>query len=194
MLTVVDTGVGDGWADAEIRWIAHHRRLVGDRLTNLTDGGEGARGCVRSAETRAKIGAAHKGKKLSDETKERLRESKVGKPLSSEHVTKLSEAHRGLKRSQASVAKSASFWRGRAHTDEARSRVRASHEGLTSAKPKKLPRRSEASRQRTRDALKAHYAEQGTRKMSEEAKEKIRQGVKAYRASKAGVEPGGTKT
>lgn len=48
---------GDDWAERERYWIAKHR-ADGARLLNLTDGGEGLSGFVRSPESRAKIRAA----------------------------------------------------------------------------------------------------------------------------------------
>lgn len=47
-------------------------------LCNLTDGGEGQSGIIRSEETRKKISECHKGKKLSEETKSKISESKKG--------------------------------------------------------------------------------------------------------------------
>ena len=184
ILTVIETGEGEGWADAEIRWIAYYRSLVGERLTNLTEGGNGSRGCTRSPETRAKMGAAKRGLKHTAVTKAKLREAKLGKPLSPEHVEKLRQSHLGLKKTPEAIEKTAAFWRGRRHTIEACEKIRASHEGLIPSCPKAPPKRSEESRQRTREALLAHYAKQGSRKMSDEAKTKISKAVKAYRASK----------
>jgi len=43
VIQVIETGFGEGMAEAERRWIAHHRKN-GARLTNETDGGEG---CLR---------------------------------------------------------------------------------------------------------------------------------------------------
>ncbi len=40
VMEIIETGSGDGWSDAERKWIAHYR-AVGARLTNTTDGGEG---------------------------------------------------------------------------------------------------------------------------------------------------------
>jgi hypothetical protein len=54
IVEVVEPG-GD-WAAAEARWIEHYRR-VGADLCNLTDGGDGAPGCIPSAASRAKKSA-----------------------------------------------------------------------------------------------------------------------------------------
>jgi len=43
LIEVVESGSGDGWEDAERRWIAFYRSR-GARLWNTTDGGEGVPG------------------------------------------------------------------------------------------------------------------------------------------------------
>ena len=70
-VTVLEQGSGDGWAFAERRWIAQ-LRAQGCRLTNATDGGEGTPGCHPSAETRAKIGKASRGRYFSPETRAKM--------------------------------------------------------------------------------------------------------------------------
>lgn len=64
-------------------------------LCNMTDGGEGASGCVRSAETRAKVSLVHKGKTTSEETKAKIGAANRGKVPSAEHRNKISAAMRG---------------------------------------------------------------------------------------------------
>lgn len=78
---------------------------------------------VVSAETRAKIGAGHKGKTLSDEAKTQISAKLTGRkngPPSEETRRKIGDAHRGLKRSEEvrqniSVAQRARFERERAN-------------------------------------------------------------------------------
>lgn len=53
-------------------------------LVNLTDGGEGARGCRRSKETRQRMSQAKKGIKFSDETKAKISISLKGFEFSEE--------------------------------------------------------------------------------------------------------------
>jgi hypothetical protein len=76
-LTVVETVDGDGWADAERKWIAHFRQQGCD-LLNRTDGGPGVPGWKptpeqienrrrfasyqRSPETRARMSVAMKAR------------------------------------------------------------------------------------------------------------------------------------
>jgi hypothetical protein len=49
---------------SEMRWVAHFKS---DKLTNLTDGGDGTLGRVNSPEHRAKISAARKAHKTTPE-------------------------------------------------------------------------------------------------------------------------------
>lgn len=90
----------------EIRYIKN-ARMLGFRLVNATDGGEGMpnpspetraklsaarRGLVRSPETCAKLSAAHKGKAKSEEHRLKLSKANLGKSLSLEHRKKISQA------------------------------------------------------------------------------------------------------
>lgn len=52
-LTVLESGSGDGWQEAEKRWIAAFR-LKGARLANGTDGGDGGVGLVLTTDERAR--------------------------------------------------------------------------------------------------------------------------------------------
>lgn len=64
----------DNWQSREQFWIKKLRD-DGNRLTNLTDGGEGWHGLRHSEETKRKIGNAHRGRKISEEQK--LKQSKT---------------------------------------------------------------------------------------------------------------------
>lgn len=48
-------------------------------LTNLTDGGEGIVGLIRTKEHRQKLGLSNKGRKLSEEAKKKISDSLIGK-------------------------------------------------------------------------------------------------------------------
>lgn len=86
-----------------------------DNLCNMTDGGEGASGAIRSEETRAKMSAANKGKNLgrirSKEHKQKLSASlkgnqyRLGKTHTEETKAKISVIHKGKKYSDESRAK-----------------------------------------------------------------------------------------
>jgi len=80
--------------EAERAWIAQGRRL-GWRLTNITAGGDGGHGVSPSAETRAKLSRAAKGRTLTAEHREKVRAAKLGQkraPFSEEWRANLSAA------------------------------------------------------------------------------------------------------
>lgn len=74
-------------------------------LRNLTDGGEGAVGAIRSEEFRKKVAEYHTGRKHSEKTKQKLSESHKGKKLSPEHIEKMRQNLIGKKQSEESKAK-----------------------------------------------------------------------------------------
>lgn len=54
-------------------------------LSNLTNGGDGSKGCSPSKETREKIGNFHRNKIVSEESKNKMRKAKEGKFFLSEN-------------------------------------------------------------------------------------------------------------
>lgn len=120
---IIEVGSGDGWQDAERRWIAHYRETCD--LVNHTDGGDGTPGYVPTPELRekwsamragvpyspdrapamkgkhhtpeakAKIAAAGAGRVHSATSREKLSRAHTGKVLSAEHRSKLSAGHQG---------------------------------------------------------------------------------------------------
>lgn len=98
---------------AEIGLIATLRAL-GHRLTNTTSGGEGVPN--PSPEVRARMGAAHLGKKLRPES-----------------IAKRSAAQTGMKRSPDFCAKMSATMRGRQASEETRKKLSLSHMGNDSA-------------------------------------------------------------
>jgi hypothetical protein len=94
------------WEDAcerEKFWIKFYGRkdLKEGNLINLTDGGEGQLGIIRSESTRQKMRELNLGRKLSEETKQKIRESKIGKkhkPHSEETKQKIRESKIGKNR------------------------------------------------------------------------------------------------
>jgi hypothetical protein len=77
------------------------RDLGKGTLVNMTDGGEGAKGVIMSAETRAKISAAQKGnksclgKKHSAETRAKMSAAVKGRKNSAETRAKISASKKG---------------------------------------------------------------------------------------------------
>lgn len=136
----------------EIKYIDLGRRL-GLALVNATNGGEGTLGFYPSKETREKLSAARKGRRLSEETKIKMGESKRGKPRSLETRAKISASKRGVsygyihspetraKISAANIgrvipplssearAKISRANRGRKHSPEARAKISAANRG-----------------------------------------------------------------
>jgi hypothetical protein len=76
--------------EKEILWI-EKMKMNGNKLVNLTNGGDGTPGRVCSEETKKKISESNKGKKISEETKKKISESNKGKKLSDEHKKSISE-------------------------------------------------------------------------------------------------------
>jgi hypothetical protein len=106
-ITAIETGYGPGWEACEQKWIAYYRS-INARLTNLTDGGEGAQGMICSLETRLKISIAGKGAVRSQEFKEAVSRSLKGRP-----------------KDPASAAKSAASRKGWNPSDEVRAKMSA---------------------------------------------------------------------
>ncbi len=132
-LSVLETGEGAGWQEAEQRWIASFR-AAGAELVNGTAGGEGG---ALTAEVKKKIGDARRGKPLSAAHRAALsRGWKHRGPMSTETKEKMSASLRGRKHSAEHIAKVAAANRGRKFSAEVCARMSAAHLG------KKLPPRS----------------------------------------------------
>lgn len=83
----------DDWQERERAWISHYRS--GESLLNLTAGGLGWLGHTHSAEERAKIGAAHRGKTISLCQRQKQSAAMAGRRLSKETRQKISDAMTG---------------------------------------------------------------------------------------------------
>lgn len=84
--------------EAEVFWICQFRAW-GFKLTNLTDGGEGARGYVQSADSKAKRAAAITGMRRTLEQRAKMRDAHKGKVINKETRIKISNTLRGKKQS-----------------------------------------------------------------------------------------------
>lgn len=90
---IIDQGWGDGWGDAEKRWIAYYRE-AGARLTNGSAGGEGF---PKSEDIKEKIRRTSLGRKHSPAAIERIRQNALN--ASDETRLKRSIALRGKRHS-----------------------------------------------------------------------------------------------
>lgn len=84
----------------EIKMIEFYKNQ-GIKLTNITDGGEGSRGYLRSLETKSKLSKAAKGnknnlgKKFSKEHRLKISCAMKNIPKTAEHKMKIGKAHLG---------------------------------------------------------------------------------------------------
>lgn len=84
-------------------WLIAKYRNNGFDLANMTDGGEGASGCIRSAETRKKIGDKNRGNKHTDETKSSIRAALLGRKYNEGTIEKMSAAKRGVRKTRSHI-------------------------------------------------------------------------------------------
>ena len=91
----------DNWQSRERFWIKYLRDKD-NKLTNMTDGGEGSVGFVPifTQKHRERISEAMKGKKLSNETKKKISNALKGRKRSKKHCKNLSLSRKGKKFSQ----------------------------------------------------------------------------------------------
>lgn len=132
-------------------------------LLNLTDGGEGTTGIIRSFEYRQKISKRHKNKVLSEETKRKISLSKKGSINSIETRIKISRANLG-----------------RIFSEETRRKLSASKKKYFSEHPEaKIAignfHRNKTVSMNTRDKLKEKRKFQKRRPCSEETRIKLSQ-------------------
>lgn len=92
---VIESVDGDG-LEEEMHHIAQLRSL-GCRLLNHTAGGEGRTGDKHTPESRAKIAAAHRGRRRSAEQRKRMSDANKGRPVSEATRQKMRDALTGRK-------------------------------------------------------------------------------------------------
>jgi hypothetical protein len=156
-------------------------------LCNLTDGGEGAKGLLRSEESRKKLSDAKKGSKLSEEAKRKISEANKGKIVSEDTRRKLAISQKGRVYTAESKQKMSNAWNGRPPiSEETRRKQSEAHKGrrlseearrnIAEAKKKQ----SEETRKKNSDAHKG-------RCLSEETKRKISDAHKGRVAWNKGI-------
>jgi group I intron endonuclease len=94
---------------------------------NLTDGGEGICGLRRSQLTKNKIGAAHRGKKMSKESIQKMIDSR--KNMSDQSRANMSNAQIGKTLSETTKLKISAALKGRSVSLETRKKMSAAHFG-----------------------------------------------------------------
>jgi group I intron endonuclease len=116
----------------EVFYIKEHQSLSPGGY-NLTEGGGNG---TASEETRAKMSAAHKGKKLSAETIAKRSAAVMGAKRSEETKAKISatkkgkpSSRKGIPHSDETKAKIGAASKGRVHTDESKAKISAAHTG-----------------------------------------------------------------
>lgn len=123
---VLEEVTAENWQERECWWIAH---LAGNDLVNSTAGGGGL--VDPSAETRAKISAANKGKRklASIAALATLAVARRGQSLPDETRAKIAAAHAGRTFSPETLAKMSAGQTGRKHSAETRAKMSAAHAG-----------------------------------------------------------------
>lgn len=172
----------DGLTDAEamafeIQMIAAIGRLKnGGPLVNMTDGGEGVVGHVRTDAQRTAMSKARKGKPVSPDAGKKISAALKGRPKSPEHCAAVSAAKKGVSHGPLSKAHCAAIGEARAAMRAGQAKVDAAEKSrkitkaLTGKKLSKAHRQkiSQVQRGRTRSpefrakvsaAMKARYAE-----------------------------------
>jgi group I intron endonuclease len=131
IISILETGIGSGWQEAEKKWIRAFRDL-GNDLVNATDGGEGTEGYVQSMEHRAKISDAMK-RTMTPERRARIAETSLGRRHTPESKAKLSAKHRGKTLSPEHRAKLGAAHVGNPyeykHSLETKAKISASNKG-----------------------------------------------------------------
>jgi hypothetical protein len=130
-------------------------------LLNLTDGGEGVRGLVRSEESKQKSGSARKGKPRSEEIKKKISETKKGStpwnkglqtgPLSVEHKKHLSKIGTGRNHTSETIEQMSNIKMG--DKNPMFGKKRSEETRLKGAKMNLGQKRSEESKQRMSAAI-----------------------------------------
>jgi hypothetical protein len=111
--------------DEELAFLVEQERIsqlrtVGIRLCNMTNGGDGTSGWVKTPEWKRKVGEKHKGKVVSKETRAKISASikASGYVHSLEVRKKIADTHKGHKRTL-----------GLKHSDETKLKMSHAHKG-----------------------------------------------------------------
>lgn len=153
------------WSEREMYWIQYYKKL-GAKLVNGNDGGLG--GHNPTAEVRAKMSAAQKGKIISAETRAKL--STANKNRSPEISAKISAAAKN--RSSEARAKVSAAHKGRKHSAEARAKMSAAHKNRSAETCAKMAAANKGQRRSAEACARMSAAAKG-RIISAETRAKI---------------------
>lgn len=178
IIEAVEKCTDNDWQEREIYWIQYYKDL-NCKLTNSHEGGMG--GHNPSAETRAKLSAAAKGRIVSEETKIKMR-----KPKSEEHKAKLIAAQIGRVCTQETREKIGKGNRGKTLSEETREKIAKASLGRLHTKETKLKMSQVQKGEKNAMYGKTHSEEtkqklsiiSSNRRHTEETKLKIAQGNK----------------
>lgn len=178
IIEAVEKCTDNDWQEREIYWIQYYKDL-NCKLTNSHEGGMG--GHNPSAETRAKMSAAAKGRIVSEETKIKMR-----KPKSEEHKAKLIAAQIGRVQTLETREKIGRKSRGRKASQETREKISKSSLGRFHTEETKLKMSQAQKGEKNAMYGKTHCEEtkqrlsviSSNRRHTEETKLKIAQGNK----------------
>ena len=146
------------WADSERFWIST-LSFYGFKLTNLTAGGDASFSFTN--ETREKMAARKRGRKLTEETKQKLRIAMLGKPKTAEAIAKYKESRKGWKPNPENMARLIASNVGRKQSEETRQKRANKIRGLKRTPETKTLMSASISKwwhSRTEDEKTAHLA------------------------------------
>lgn len=149
VIILAEFDAADGLYERE-QWAIAYARCLGWRLTNMTDGGPGL--VNPSESTKAKLSAAHRGRRHTPEARERMRAAQRkrvadGWRPSAETIDKMRRARLGKKQSMEAVRKTADAHRGTRMSEETRARMSKAARALN-AQPERRSKLSMAQKGR----------------------------------------------
>lgn len=173
----IETCLESEWTERETVWIAYYKKYGGN-LTNSTDGGEGMHN--PSASTRQKIRDFHLQYRHTEESKAKIGAAAKGRMRSAESIAKTVAFHTGRKRSDLTKQRISAVMKGKQKSEAFREacRQRSPESRKHSAETKAKISASNKGKKRTKE-FKANLSKLRTGvPLSENHKAKISEGLK----------------